>query len=252
MDIIAYNQFAWDKQVEKKDKWTIPVSDEEIAEARRGNWKVVLTPHKPVPFDWFPSLKGLYVLGLASGGGQQGPILAAAGANVTIFDNSSMQLKQDELVSTRHGLGIHLVQGDMRDLSVFPDNHFDMIFNPCSLLFVDDIRKVWKECYRILKPNGILMSGLLNPITYQIDEDNLVLTYKQPYSDLHSLPKEKLEAFTSTNEPLLFGHSLTDQIGGQLEAGFALTAFYEDDWNGTHKLDSYFPAFFATRAIKLI
>ena len=73
------------------------------------------------------------VLCLASGGGQQGPILAAAGANVTVFDNSPAQLRQDELVARREGLSIRTVQGDMRDLSAFADGSFDLIFHPCLL-----------------------------------------------------------------------------------------------------------------------
>ena len=101
-----------------------------------------------------------------------------------------------------------------------------------------------------MKPNGILMSGIINPISFQLNEESLQLIYKQPFSDLHSLPTEKLEELKNNNEPLVFGHSLTDQIDGQLEAGFNLTNMYEDNWNGESKMDEYFPSFLATRAIK--
>lgn len=250
MDVIKYNKSAWDNYVDKKDRWTIPVSDRELENAKNGNWSIVLTPKAPVPKNWFPDLKNLNILGLASGGGQQGPILAALGANVTIFDNSGKQLQQDKTLSDRFNLGIKTVQGDMRDLSVFKDNSFDMIFNPCSILFVDHVLPVWKECFRVLKPNGILMTGLINPISFQLDEKNLQLIYKQPYSDLNSLSKEQLDNLKRDNEPLVFGHSLTDQISGQLKAGFCLTDMYEDNWGGESKMDDFFPAFIATRAIK--
>lgn len=250
MDVIKYNKSAWDNYVDKKDRWTIPVSDRELENAKNGNWSIVLTPKAPVPKNWFPDLKNLNILGLASSGGQQGPILAALGANVTIFDNSGKQLQQDKTLSDRFNLGIKTVQGDMRDLSVFKDNSFDMIFNPCSILFVDHVLPVWKECFRVLKPNGILMTGLINPISFQLDEKNLQLIYKQPYSDLNSLSKEQLDNLKRDNEPLVFGHSLTDQISGQLKAGFCLTDMYEDNWGGESKMDDFFPAFIATRAIK--
>jgi ubiquinone/menaquinone biosynthesis C-methylase UbiE len=251
MNIRNHNQNAWNKYVEKKDKWTIPFSEKEINEAKNGNWAIVLTPKMPVPKTWFPDFKGLKILGLASGGGQQGPILAALGADVTIYDLSENQLAQDKKVSNEFGLNIKTVQGDMRDLSVFEDESFDLIFNPCSIVFVEELKPVWKECFRVLKPNGILMTGLMNPIVFQIDEENLKLTYKSPFSDLNSLPKEKLDALIQQDEALVFGHSWTDQISEQLKAGFMLTDMYEDTWGGENVFDEYFPGFMATRAMKI-
>ena len=107
MDIAEYNRRAWDHQVAQGNRWTVPVTTEIVAAARQGEWNVVLTPQKPVPKSWFsPSLSvsGLDVLCLASGGGQQAPILAAAGANVTVLDNSPRQLEQDQIVARRDGL----------------------------------------------------------------------------------------------------------------------------------------------------
>lgn len=251
MNIASHNESAWDGYVDQKDQWTIPVSEQELEEARKGNWGIVLTPKKIVPLNWFPDLKELKILGLASGGGQQGPVLASLGADVTIFDNSNKQLLQDKTISDQFDLNIKTIQGDMRDLSVFEDNSFDLVFNPCSILFVDDVLKVWKECFRVLKPNGVLMTGLINPLSFQLDEESLKLVYKQPFSDLHSLSKEKLEELKTKNEALSFGHSFTDQIGGQLQAGFVITDMYEDDWGGESKVDPFFPSFMATRAMKL-
>jgi ubiquinone/menaquinone biosynthesis C-methylase UbiE len=250
MDIVKHNKSAWDNYVDKKDRWTIPVADEAIENAKSGTWDIVLTPNKSVPKDWFPSLKGLKILGLACGGGQQGPILAALGAEVTIFDNSERQLEQDKVLSEKFDLGIKTIQGDMRDLTVFADDSFDLIFNPCSIVFVDNVLPVWKECFRVLKTNGILMTGLINPISFQLEEESLKLIYTQPYSDLHSLPKEKLEDLKNKKEALVFGHSLTDQIGGQLDAGFSMTGMFEDIWDVENKMDAFLPSFIATRAVK--
>ena len=97
VDIRAHNRAAWDRQVEGGNEWTVPVAAEVIAAAQRGEWQVVLTPTRPVPREWFGDLTSRDVLCLASGGGQQAPILAAAGARVTSFDNSPRQLAQDRL-----------------------------------------------------------------------------------------------------------------------------------------------------------
>ncbi len=252
MNTSDYNRKVWNSYVTKKVRWTIPVSEEEIDRAKRGLWNIILTPTKPVPHQWFPDLKNLKILGLASGGGQQGPILAALGADVTIFDNSENQLEQDKVLSEKFNLNMKTLQGDMKDLSVFADHTFDLIFNPCSVVFVDHLKPVWQECFRILRPKGILMTGLINPIIFQLDQENhpFTLVFSQPYSDLHSLPKEKLDDLIDNNETMEFGHSLTDQIGGQLSAGFNMTDFYEDDWNGEKMIDKFLPSFLATRAVK--
>ena len=144
MDTRAYNREAWDRQVEAgQNPWTLPVSPEEIAKARRGEWSVLLTQQKPVPRAWFPSLPGLDLLALASGGGQQGPIFAAAGANVTVFDNSPRQLERDRMVAEREGLtNLRTVEGDARDLSMFADQSFDLVFNPVSTVFMSQVLPV--------------------------------------------------------------------------------------------------------------
>src|SRR3989304_8160158 len=109
MDIRAHNRKAWDREVERGNPWTIPGGRGVIDAARYGRWEIYLTPTKPVPNNWFPDLKGCEVLCLASGGGQQGPILAAAGAKVTVLDNSPKQLEQDRRVAEREGLTLERV-----------------------------------------------------------------------------------------------------------------------------------------------
>lgn len=256
MDLLQYNREAWDREVAQGNEWTVPVSAEKIAEARKGIWEVLLTPLRPVPRDWFPPLKGKRVLALASAGGQQGPIFAAAGAEVTVFDNSPAQLAQDRLVAEREGLALDLVQGDMKDLSCFADGTFDLIFHPCSNCFVPDVKPVWREAHRVLKKGGVLLSGFCNPVVFTTDPELeakgiLQLKYKIPYSDLTSLTDEERRRYTDKGEPLAFGHTLEDQIGGQISAGFAITGFFEDSW-GEEKglIHSFLSCYIATRAVK--
>ena len=254
--IISHNREAWDRWVQDGDRWTTPVSPAEIAAAHAGEWALYLTEEKPVPREWFPAdLRGLDVLCLASGGGQQGPILAAAGARVTVFDNSPAQLAQDEAVARREGLRLRTVAGDMRDLSVFDDGAFDLIFHPTSNIFVPEVRPVWRECFRVLRAGGSLMMGTINPIEYAFDralidaEGIFRLKYRLPYSDVTDISPEEREKLYGPNAPYEFSHTLEDQIGGQLDAGFVLTGFYEarrdDDMAGR-----YFPNYIATRAVK--
>jgi 2-polyprenyl-3-methyl-5-hydroxy-6-metoxy-1,4-benzoquinol methylase len=114
----------------------VPVGPDVIEAARRGQWEVLLTNGKPVPRAWFPEMEGAEVLCLASAAGSRAPVFAAAGARVTVFDNSPAQLAQDRLVAERESLELRTVQGDMRDLSAFADGSFDLVFHPVSNLFV--------------------------------------------------------------------------------------------------------------------
>jgi len=195
MDVRAYNRDAWNREVNGgENRWTIPVSHELIEKARQGEFSIVLTENIPVPRRWFPPLNGADILCLASGGGQQGPILAAVGAKVTVFDNSPAQLKQDQAVAEREALNLRIVEGDAADLSVFENESFDLIVNPCSTVFMQDVRIVWRECFRVLRRGGVLMTGSMNPVhyifdLYKMDEGVLEVRHSIPYSDLTSLSK---------------------------------------------------------------
>jgi SAM-dependent methyltransferase len=255
MDIQGYNRDAWDKEVERGNQWTVPVGPGVIEAARQGLWEVLLTDTKPVPKAWFPELAGLDVLCLASGGGQQAPVLAAAGANVTVLDNSPKQLAQDRLVAERDSLALETVQGDMADLSRFADESFDLVFHPVSNLFAPDVRQVWAEAFRVLSRGGSLLAGFLNPAVYIFDLEladrsgELRVRYALPYADATSLSEEEVRQQVERGEPLEFSHTLEDQIGGQIDAGFLIAGFYED----RHRDDpiaAHMPTFIATRAIK--
>ena len=65
-----------------------------------------------------------------------------------------------------------------------------------------------------------------------------------------SLTDEERRRYTDPGEPLSFGHSLEDQIGGQLDAGFLLAGYYDDRHLEGDLLAKFMPAFGATRSIK--
>lgn len=254
MDYIKENSKIWDKRAESDDIWSIPVNSDMIKLAQNGIWNIVLTPQKHVPMEWFPTnVKLKKVLCLASGGGQQGPIMAALGAQVTVFDNSMEQLAKDEFVAKRDGLIIKTIKGDMKDLSIFENESFDLIIHPWSNGYVDNVLPVWNECSRVLKTGGILLAGFGNPIEYifdfaELEKGNFVVRHKIPYSDLEHLDDESIVSVCE-KDGYIFGHTLADQIQGQINAGFAIVGFYEDI--GGTELDKFIYSSIATKAIKL-
>lgn len=254
MEYIKENSKIWDERSENDDIWSIPVTSDMVKLAREGIWSIVLTPTKPVPADWFPeTLDKKRVLCLASGGGQQGPILAAAGADVTVFDNSKKQLEKDEFVANRDNLKIETFQGNMQDLSMFEDEYFDYIIHPWSNGYIDDILPVWKECARVLKKNGLLLAGFGNPVEYifnagKLEQGIFVVENTIPYADIEHMGDPEIKAIVEDGG-YLWSHTLEEQIQGQIEAGFAIIGFYEDI--GGTALDKYIPTSIATKAIKL-
>ncbi|MGP4063191.1 class I SAM-dependent methyltransferase [Halobacillus sp. H74] len=245
-----HNSKAWDKKVEAGVRYTKTVSPETIKEARKGNWTIGVTADRQVPREWFPaSLEGRKVLCLASGGGQQGPVLAAAGADVTVFDLSAKQLEQDEQVAERENLSLKTVQGDMTKLSAFADESFDMIVHPVANVFIEDVRPVWSEAARVLKERGVLISGFMNPVLYLFDDEKeeqgvLDVAHTIPYS---SLDEEEIVE----GQALEFGHTLEDQLRGQTAVGFAIADMYEDDFGGTRIIDQHIKTMMATKAVKI-
>ena len=257
-DTLSLNRQAWNNQSENgTSPWVQPVSPEEIAAARNGDWQVILTPTIPVPDLWFGDVRGKRILCLASGGGQQAPLLAAAGARVTSFDNSDAQLAKDRAVADREQLDIALEQGDMADLTRFADASFDLIFHPVSNVFCEDVAPVWRECARVLSSGGRLLAGFMNPDYYLFDHEAieagapLEVRFTLPFSDLDNLSTAEQEARVSRCEGLEFSHSLDAQIGGQLAAGLTIAGFYEDRWtDDATALNAYMPTSMATLAIK--
>ena len=254
MKYIEENGKIWDERAINNDTWSIPVSSEMIKLSGEGSWSIVLTPTKPVPANWFPDkLEGKKILCLASGGGQQGPILAAAGAEVTVLDNSIKQLEKDTFVAQRDNLKLKTVQGNMQDLSMFEDEYFDGIVHPWSNGYIDNVLPVWRECARVLKKNGLLLAGFGNPIEYifnpgKLENGIFAVENRIPYADIDHMDDPETRKIVECSG-YLWSHTLEDQIQGQIDAGFAIIGFYEDI--GGTALDKYINSSIATKAIKL-
>lgn len=248
MDYQKINAETIDRWIEEGWEWGIPITHEQYTEALDGRWSVLLTPTKPVPWHWFGELKGKKLLGLASGGGQQMPIFTAAGACCTVLDYSPKQLESERLVARREGYEIEIIRADMTKPLPFPDDSFDIIFHPVSNCYVREVKPIFRECFRILKPGGILLCGLDNGINYLVGEDEKEIINSLPFDPLSN--PGQLRQLQEQDCGVQFSHTMEEQIGGQLEAGFMLTGLYEDT-NGSGRLHELnIPCFIATRAVK--
>lgn len=242
------NANAIDSWCKKNWEWGRPISHEQYREAQKGNWEIVLTPTKVVPQAWFGELNDARVLGLASGGGQQIPILSARGAKCTLLDYSKEQCESERMVAEREGYDVEIIQGDMTKRLPFDDNIFDLIVHPVSNCYVEEVIPIFKECYRVLKKGGILLCGLDIGINYLFDETETQIVYKLPFNPLKD--KKMYEDCIKNDWGIQFSHTLEEQIGGQLQAGFILTDLFDDTSKEGNLHDHNVPTFIATRSIK--
>jgi SAM-dependent methyltransferase len=248
MEYQDINALTVDRWVDAGWEWGKPVSHETYLRALAGDWSVLLTPTKPVPREWFGELRGRRLLGLASGGGQQIPLFTAAGARCTVLDFSERQLESERMVAAREGYTAEIIRADMTKPLPFADESFDLIFHPVSNNYVEQVRPIFRECFRVLKPGGVLLAGLDNGVNFLFDDDERYLLNDFPFNPLKN--PEQRRQLEQSDCGMQFSHTLGEQLGGQLEAGFVLTHLYEDV-NGEGNLSAHhFPSYVATRAVK--
>src|SRR5574341_666074 len=203
---VDQNQERWDRVSSRQgNPYTIPYSHEELQELKDKPIEVALTVGKLVPLTWFEKAKGKRLLGLACGGGQQGPIFAMHGYETTIMDFSESQLSKDVEVAKRE--------------------NFDIIFCPVSNVYIENLDNMYSEAYRVLRKGGLLMIGYMNPWIYMYDGDEvwdqpekeLLLKYSLPFNS--RLLEEKGQLIIDPEYGYEFSHTLEEQIQGQLRNG---------------------------------
>ncbi len=236
-----------DLWVENGWEWGKPISHEAYEKAKSGTWDIFLTPTKPVPHEWLGKLEGKKILGLASGGGQQMPVLTALGAECTVLDYSSRQLAAEHMVAEREGYRINIVRGDMTEPLPFECDSFDLVVHPVANCYAEKMLPIWKECHRILKQGGCLLAGMDNGVNFIFDDTETEVRHTLPFNPLVC---EEHRKSLGENGGIQFSHTIEELIGGQLAAGFRLADVYGDT-NGNGNLhDHNIPTFWATRAVK--
>lgn len=223
--------------VDKNVSFSIPVTHQEIDDFIN---KIIPTRFFMPPLEWIPDdIENKRILLLAGAGGQQAPLFATLGADVTVIDLSENMLEQDRIVATREKLKITIEKGNICDLSRFENEYFDLIINPPSLFYVPKIIPVFQECYRVLKNWGIFIMNAPNPINYICDYDE----EKEIFIARNKLPYISYDHDNQSNW-VEYGHTLESYIGGQIQCGFSIIGFYEESWHGLCDTS------FVTRAIK--
>lgn len=230
-----------DNLVDNQVWWSNCATQEQIYAARNGQLELTLGMDKSVPQDWIAGIHGEKVLCLAGAGGLQAPLLAAAGADVTVLDISRKMLEKDMEMARKYNLDIQMEHGNMQDLSRFRDESFAYVINPVSLCYVPDVQPIFRECYRVLKKGGVFILAAPNPLMYVCDcVEGENGTY---YKAVNRMP------YSSADHPgqgdwVEFGHTMEAFIGGQIACGFVMTGYVE------HQGEDITDLSFMSRAVK--
>lgn len=220
-DVAEYNKARWKALAEADALFTRPKLDLDLASAKE------LVDSN----DRFGEIKGKNVLCLAGGGGQQSAGFALLGANVTVFDISEEQLERDKQVVEHYDVQLKTVQGDMRDLSVFEKDSFDLVYHPYSLNFVPGASQVFAEVARVTKPSGTYYFSCANPFVMGVDQydwngEGYVL--KKPYlKEVEITYDDQDWVYDKTEsepipQPKEYRHTLSDLVNGLINSGFEI------------------------------
>lgn len=222
------NRQAYDRMVLSKHFLTQPVSSEELAQP------LATLDAK----GWLGgSIRGWNVLCLAAGGGRQGPLYCAAGANVTVLDISPAMLELDRQVSAELGINYKIIQGEMTDLSMFRPDEFDLVAHPVSTCYVSNIEPVFNQIAKVLRPSGLYVSQHKQPMNLQASLELVHGRYAVETPVGHIAKSLSIGQSSPLREPdtVEFAHSLDAILGGICRAGMTIEAVSEPDHA---KLDS--------------
>jgi SAM-dependent methyltransferase len=215
-----HNRRAWDALVARGQRFTQPSADDRFANPlaavdRRG---------------WLGAdVRGRRVLCLAAGGGRDGVLLAAAGAEVTVVDISPAMLALDREAATERGLNLRVVEASMDDLSALEPASFEIVLQPVSTCYVPDVVAVYQQVARVIVPGGLYVSQHKQPASLQAStEPNAAGGYElaEPYYRQGPLP-EVVGSQHRDEGTLEFLHRWEDLIGGLCRAGFVVEDLIE-------------------------
>jgi SAM-dependent methyltransferase len=206
------NRRAWDARVVNRQRFTKPAPDEDIHD-----------PAAKLDGSWLGDVRGKRLLCLASGGGRQSALYAAAGAIVTVVDISAEMLALDRAVATERGFDLRVIQASMDDLSALEPASFDIVVQPVSTCYLPDVTAVYRQVARVTTPGGLYISQHKQPASLQADVGSSPHGYEliEPYYRTGPLP-QVVGSRHREEGTLEFLHRWEELIGGLCRSGFVV------------------------------
>ena len=234
----SHNRSAWDRLAKNHDRLAKPAKDQDFT-----------NPLATVDGSgWLGGdIKGKRLLCLAAGGGRQGSIYAAAGAEVTVVDLSPAMLELDREVAAERGINLRTIEASMDHMPSLNEAEFDIVIHPVSTCYVPDVRPVFAEVARVLRPGGVYISQHKQPASLQASikpEADGKCRIEAPYYLEHPLPASAEPNLIREEGTHEFVHRLEDLLGAMCRAGL----FIEDITEPMHAKPDALMGTFAHRS----
>jgi 2-polyprenyl-3-methyl-5-hydroxy-6-metoxy-1,4-benzoquinol methylase len=219
-EIATTNRHHWEKMVRERCEFTRPWLNLDRALLRQYAQGELASAPEPLteiyPASVLTNVSGKEVLCLASGGGQQSAVFALLGAKVTVVDMTDGQLDGDRQAAAHYGYKVTTIRADMRDLSGIGDESFDLIYQAPSMAYVPDVRQVYREVGRLLRPAGVYRVEYTNPATEFVD-------YEDWDGEGYRITRPYTERVRHRSDGALeFRHYLRDIFNGLIAAGLSI------------------------------
>jgi SAM-dependent methyltransferase len=229
-EIGAANKRHWERMVEEGCGFTRPwlnLNRTLLSQYVQGHLDPVPAPLLEMyPANVLADIEGKEVLCLASGGGQQSAVFGLLGARVTVVDLAEGQLEGDRTTAAYYGYEVTTICADMRDLSCIRVGTFALVYQAPSMAYIPDVRPVYAEVFRVLRPKGIYRVCFTNPATEFVDWnswDGEGYRITKPYSERIERAGED-EVVGS----IQFRHYMADIFNGLVAVGFSIQRVEDD------------------------
>ncbi len=228
-ELTRFNQERWNALAKAGVAYSRPFLDYDEAAARAF----------VDPYGVMGDVTGQRVLCLAGGGGQQSVLFNLLGAaEVTVLDFSQAQLENDREALDHYGFHATLMQGDMRDLSRFAHDSFDLVYHPYSINFIPDITLVLDGVVRVLSSGGLYRLEWGNPFAKSVDDRQWTeagYPINVPYADDEVVFEDDAWDIETANGqmqriagPREFNHRLSTIVNGLIQRNLMLLGVWED------------------------
>lgn len=128
------------------------------------------------------SLGGKHFLEMGCGGGQCSIAAARKGALAKGVDLSEEQLKFARALAAKNKANARFYHGSFEDLGMIRSNSQDIVFSAYAFQYAKNLKRCFKEAYRVLKKGGIFVFSLDHPI-FDIFESDRNLKVHRSYFD---------------------------------------------------------------------